>query len=226
MFINTQRGFAAPAAIIIAIIIILGGGAWYISQGNSSGGDVVMEGESMEDEMDEMMPARADEAGGEEGIEKMVEEMEEHMGSEDDDSMMENGESMMEGGDGVMMHEGEVLAGKDSPYLVFNKTDFDAALKTDKLVVLYFYAKWCPTCKKEQPEAHGAFDALTGDDVIGFRVNYNDNQTDADEKALAREYGVGYQHTKVFVKNGEQILKSPESWNKERYLSEINKALN
>jgi thioredoxin 1 len=210
MFMNTLRGFAAPAAIIIAIIVILGGGAWYFAQDKSSDSEA-------------MMPARAGEAGGEgesmeDEMDEMMEEMEEHMGTEDGDSMME------EDGD-AMMHSGEVLAGKDSPYLVFNKTDFDSALKSDKLVVLYFYANWCPSCKAEQPEAHGAFNELTGDDVIGFRVNYNDNQTDANEKALAKEHGVGYQHTKVFLKNGERILKSPESWNKSRYLSEISKAL-
>lgn len=59
--------------------------------------------------------------------------------------------------------------------------------------------------------------------VIGFRVNYNDNQTDNDECNLAREFGVAYQHTKIFVKNGTRILKSPEGWNKDRYLIEINK---
>jgi hypothetical protein len=69
------------------------------------------------------------------------------------------------------------------------------------------------------------FNGLTTDKVIGFRVNYNDNQTDDNEKNLAREFGVAYQHTKVFVKNRDKILKSPEGWNKNRYTSEINKAL-
>ena len=70
-----------------------------------------------------------------------------------------------------------------------------------------------------------AFDELDLEGVVGFRVNYNDNQTDNDEKDLAREFGVAYQHTKVFVKDGERILKSPESWDKGRYLEEINSAI-
>jgi len=36
---------------------------------------------------------------------------------------------------------------------------------------------------------------------------------------------VGYQHTKVFLKNGKRILKAPDSWDKDRYMFEINKAL-
>ena len=71
----------------------------------------------------------------------------------------------------------------------------------------------------------GAFNELTTDKAIGFRVNYNDSDTDTNEEALAREFGVAYQHTKVFVKNGQRILKSPEGWDDKRYDMEISKAL-
>ena len=43
--------------------------------------------------------------------------------------------------------------------------------------------------------------------------------------ALAKQFGVAYQHTKVFVKSSTRILKSPEGWDRERYLTEINKAI-
>lgn len=119
----------------------------------------------------------------------------------------------------------QVLAGNPSKLYDFNKTKYDEALKSDKLVVLYFYANWCPICKAEVPKMYEAFNELTTDKVIGFRVNYNDNETDQDEVALAKEFGVAYQHTKVFLKNGQRILKSPESWDKQRYLDEINKNL-
>ena len=70
-----------------------------------------------------------------------------------------------------------------------------------------------------------AFNELSSDKVVGFLVNYNDDQTDDDERNLAREFGVAYQHTKVFLKDGQRILKSPESWNKDRYLNELNNVL-
>lgn len=122
-------------------------------------------------------------------------------------------------------YAGDLLAGTTAPLFVFNKADYDAALKTDKVIVLYFYANWCPICRFEFPTMEEVFNELSTDNVIGFRVNYNDFSTDNDEKNLAREFGVAYQHTKVFVKNGQRILKSPEGWKKERYITEINKAL-
>ncbi len=119
-----------------------------------------------------------------------------------------------------------ILAGTSAPLLDFNKEDYDAAIASDKLVVLYFYANWCPICKNETANAlYPAFDELTTDTVIGIRVNYKDGNTDTDEENLAREFGVPYQHTKVFLKNGKQILKAPDGWDKARYLAEINKAL-
>src|SRR3990167_10457972 len=130
--------------------------------------------------------------------------------------------------DGAMMakYTGTVLAGKSAPLLDFTKADYDVAVKSDKLIILYFYASWCPICKAETANAlYPEFNELTLDKVVGFRVNYNDNQTDNDEKNLAREFGVAYQHTKVFVKNGQRILKSPEGWDKTRYGIEVNKAL-
>ena len=129
-------------------------------------------------------------------------------------------------GETMMKYGGAVLAGKSAPLLDFTKADYDAAVKTNKLVVLYFYANWCPICKNETANAlYPAFNELSSDKVIGFRVNYKDDQTDNDETNLAKEFGVAYQHTKVFVKNGARILKSPEGWDKNRYQSEINKAL-
>ena len=122
--------------------------------------------------------------------------------------------------------EPTVLAGTNSKLFEFNKEAYEAAKASDKIVLLYFYAKWCPECKKEVPKMQAAFNELTTDNVVGFRVHYNDDQTGDDAKALAREYGIAFQHTKVILKNGQKILKSPESWDKERYLTEITNALN
>jgi|SRR3989338_5109738 len=124
-----------------------------------------------------------------------------------------------------VIYKGTILAGNVAKVIDFNKVDYDAALKSDKLIVLYFYATWCPICKEEIKNFYEAFNQLTNVQVVGFRVNYNDDDTDDAEKALAREFGVAYQHTKVFVKNGERVLKSPESWDTQRYISEINSQL-
>ena len=168
--------------------------------------------------------------------EVMMEKKDGEMMKKDEGAMMDNGEDGMmsaKGGsppDGRAgasggKYSGAMLAGTSAPLLDFTKADYDAALNSDKLIVLYFYANWCPICKAEFPLMQKAFDELDTDKVIGFRVNYNDNQTDNDEKNLAKQFGVAYQHTKVFVKNGQRILKSPEGWDRARYGIEINKFL-
>lgn len=126
-----------------------------------------------------------------------------------------------------LVFSGEVIAGSSAPFLDFVQADYEKALETDKLVVLYFYANWCPICRQEVQDAlYPAFDELSRNDVVGFRINYNDSDTDDAERELAREFGVAYQHTKVFLKNGERVLKSPESWSKDRYHEEINNFAN
>jgi len=144
------------------------------------------------------------------------------------DSMMENNidGTAMEGIDeSVIMKRNLVLAGSSSLLLDFTKLDYEEAVASDKLVVLYFYANWCPLCKEEFPKMQSAFDAILGDGVVGFRVNYKDSDTDSDETELAKQFGIAYQHTKVFLKDGKQILKSPESWDEARYETEIAKVI-
>lgn len=120
-----------------------------------------------------------------------------------------------------VVYTGQVLAGGQATLLDFTKADYDKALASENLIVLYFYANWCPICQAEFPVMQSAFHELSSGNVIGFRVNFNDNQTDEFEKALAREHGVAYQHTKVLVKNGQRVLKSPETWTKDEYLSHM-----
>lgn len=125
----------------------------------------------------------------------------------------------------VAGYTGKVLAGTASPYITFNKTDYDKALASGKVIFLDFFANWCPICREEAPSLKAGFDSLQTDKVVGFRVNYNDTETDEDEKKLASEFGITYQHTKVILKNGKEVKKTLESWDKETFLRKINSAL-
>ena len=51
----------------------------------------------------------------------------------------------------VAGYSGKVLAGTTSPYLDFKKADYDKALADNKIIVLDFYANWCPICREEAP---------------------------------------------------------------------------
>ncbi|MBI2613768.1 MAG: thioredoxin family protein [Candidatus Levybacteria bacterium] len=118
-------------------------------------------------------------------------------------------------------YSGRVLAGGYSPFLEFNKDDYEKALKSEKIILLDFYANWCPICRAEEPGIFDGFNSLTTDRIIGFRVNFNDSETDEDEKKLAKDFNVPYQHTKIFLRNGQEISRSVDQWSKERFLEEI-----
>jgi thiol-disulfide isomerase/thioredoxin len=126
--------------------------------------------------------------------------------------------------DEPLLFGGEVLAGSSSPLINFNESDYLTAIESDKLVVLYFFANWGPICKVELADAlYPAFESIIDSNTVAFRVNFNDNQTDSFEKDLARKYAVSYQHTKIFVRDGEELLKTSEAWTKEFFLEEIAK---
>jgi len=133
-----------------------------------------------------------------------------------DDELAED--SMME-----TTHEGNVLAGTTTKYIEFNNNDYQKALEENKIIVLNFYASWCPVCKAEQPEVFEAFEGMDYSNVIGFRVNYKDSDVDEYEEQLARDFGISYQHTKVILVDGEKVLKAPDSWSRERYIEEISR---
>lgn len=75
--------------------------------------------------------------------------------------------------------------------------------------VLFFYASWCPTCRPVDEELSQNASQIP-EDVRVIRVNYNDPDTDSEEKVLAQKYEVTYQHTFVQISSdGTEIAK----WN-------------
>ena len=122
-------------------------------------------------------------------------------------------------------YQGNVLAGSLAPFLEFNQADYDKAKAEGKIIILDFYANWCPICRAEEPEIFAGFEELNNPDVVGFRVNFNDSDTGADEKALAQQFNIPYQHTKVILKNGQEVSRSSDSWEKEDLVNAVNSTL-
>lgn len=92
-------------------------------------------------------------------------------------------------------------------YILYSNSQFNESIKTRR--VLFFYANWCPTCIT----ANKSFEINARqipENVTVLRVNYNDSDTDEDEKELAKKYGITYQHTFVQIDaNGDELAK----WN-------------
>ena len=94
-----------------------------------------------------------------------------------------------------------------SRYIEYSKENLEAKSSTRR--VLFFYANWCPTCRPADTDLKAKQDQIP-EDVTVIRVNYNDSETDEEEKALASKYGVTYQHTYVQIDgNGAEVAK----WN-------------
>lgn len=121
-------------------------------------------------------------------------------------TMMEKNGAMMSKDD-VAVSDENTMAKTNSSYVQYSKEVFESSVSSRR--VLFFYASWCPTCIP----ADAAFSANSGmipDDVTLIRVNYNDPETDQEEKDLARKYGITYQHTFVQIDSaGKEIAK----WN-------------
>lgn len=99
----------------------------------------------------------------------------------------------------------DAMMKKDSRYVEYSKSALDQAAGNRR--VLYFYANWCPTCRPTDANLKQNVDKIP-QDLIVIRVNYNDSDTDQEEKDLAKKYDVIYQHTFVQIdNNGNQVTK-------------------
>lgn len=158
-------------------------------------------------------------------VEKTVSSLE---GTETDMETDKKVTSTIENNNGDMIngsYTGKVLAGVSSPYLEFNQKDYEKAQKSGKIIFLDFYANWCPICRAEAPDLKAGFNSLKSDQVVGFRVNWQDDQTDDNEKKLSAQFKIPSQHTKIILKNAKEVLRSTESWDKDMFAQEINKVL-
>lgn len=88
-----------------------------------------------------------------------------------------------------------------SSYVPFTQAAYDAAKASGQPTMLYFYATWCPICARQEPIIVDLFNGgeIADLGIAAFRVNFNDPETDADERALAERFGISYQHTFVLL---------------------------
>lgn len=169
--------------ILIAgvIILVLVGGGFFIANQQSKSAEEV----KMAQEKAAMM--QKEDTGTETPEQEAMEKKNTMMEKTDDSKMMDKSAS--------------------SRYVSYSKAALDAA--AGKRKVLYFYATWCPSCKQAN-EDFTANPNKIPEDVIVLRVNYNDPDTDREEKDLAKKYGITYQHTFVQVDStGKELTK----WN-------------
>ncbi len=94
-------------------------------------------------------------------------------------------------------------------YYRYDPDAYQKAKDDSKAIFLDFHANWCPICRSEHPEIVAAFNELENDDIIGFQVHYNDDETEDFDTEIIREFNVVYQHTKLFFdRYGNRTVKT------------------
>lgn len=120
---------------------------------------------------------------------------------------------------------GDPIAGKNSLFLRFNNVDYNKALAAGDIIFLDFYSSSCATCKTEETELKAAFDSLPTDRVIGFKVSFNDSNVNEEDKKITKDFIVSSNLTKVILKNGKEVKRATEEWNRTVFTKEINLVL-
>ena len=118
----------------------------------------------------------------------------------------------------------EIQEKEASQYIDFTREAYEQAKTDGKVIYLEFYANWCPLCANQHPKIVGAFDQLKDNEIIGFRVNFKDSETDKDEENLAREFGITYQHTRIILdRDRNEVEKATGEWSSEKIIEELKK---
>ncbi|MBD3280621.1 hypothetical protein GF389_03800 [Candidatus Dojkabacteria bacterium] len=98
-------------------------------------------------------------------------------------------------------------------YADYSETTFDE--HSNKTRILFFHAKWCPSCRELDETIEADEDDIPSDVAI-FKVDYDD------EVSLKQEYGVTLQQTLVVVdENGNEV----DKWNSLYQESELSEVL-
>ncbi|MBP9817610.1 thioredoxin family protein [Candidatus Shapirobacteria bacterium] len=95
----------------------------------------------------------------------------------------------------------------ESRYIQYSKPTLDNTSNNRR--ILFFYASWCPTCKPADASFSQNIEKIP-QGVTLIRVNYNDPETDQEEKDLAKKYGIVYQHTFVQINSSGEVV---TKWN-------------
>ncbi len=106
-------------------------------------------------------------------------------------------------------------------YRDWDKAAFDKAAGEGKIILIDFAANWCPACQAEHPQLIAGLENLNDPRFVGFRVHYKDDETTPEHTELAKKYGIAYQHTKVVIKDGKMVLKSPAAWTADKVVTEL-----
>lgn len=120
-----------------------------------------------------------------------------------DDIVNENSQIVTKTKQGGVVDKTEEL----SNYLDYSEEMLQESLDSGQIVLLYFTANWCPTCRAQEPINVSLFKNLQDDsDIVAYKAHVLDDETTEEEEALAKEYGVRLQHSFVLIDASGEVV--------------------
>lgn len=113
------------------------------------------------------------------------------------------------------------IAGDKSHVYNLNEVDYQTALNSNKLIILFFTSNICATCDQEFTAIKQAMIDVKHDDVVSFVVHLGDDQQNSLGLELANKFAVASPQTKIFLRNQVKLFIVSDIWSSSRYLSEI-----
>jgi thioredoxin 1 len=98
------------------------------------------------------------------------------------------------------------LAASPKALSEFNATAFEAAQAQGKLVVLDFYAPWCPVCRRQHKNLEEALGARKNSHIVSFLVNYDDSEE------LRKRHNVEGRSTLILFRGASEIARIKDSF--------------
>lgn len=104
--------------------------------------------------------------------------------------------------------------------VVFTDSDFDEqVLKSDKPVLVDFWAVWCGPCQMQGPIVEDVAKVLAGKAKVG-KLNVDENPQ------VAQKYGIMSIPTLMIFKNGTVVKQMIGVQSKDTLMGELNKLIN
>lgn len=95
----------------------------------------------------------------------------------------------------------------------YSEEVFNQKLSEGKIVVLSFYANWCPTCRQNQSFIEEGAQLLDASKYVVLTVHYKDDESKPEDDMIIQRYNIVGQHTFVVVgSQGKELGRSRQDF--------------